>query len=145
MSHCPHRPPEYLGRLMFKPYYYCGKRVYRKYVITEYFGFAFCSCSLGKHRRVLYIECREREKFVSDLASVPRILMSFYPPDGDYAEAAVVHDLALSQGYSFWDSARIFALALKAQRIPRFKRTLLSGGVYIAAIWYTLFKSNNTQ
>lgn len=29
--------------------------------------------------------------FVTDLASIPRALWSVFPPDGDYAKAAVVH------------------------------------------------------
>lgn len=30
--------------------------------------------------------------FDTDYASIPRIFWSIYPPDGDYTEAAVVHD-----------------------------------------------------
>lgn len=30
--------------------------------------------------------------FVTDLATVPRAFWSLFPPDGDYAKAAVIHD-----------------------------------------------------
>lgn len=32
------------------------------------------------------------EGFRTDLASVPRLLHPLFPPDGEYAEAAVIHD-----------------------------------------------------
>jgi len=34
--------------------------------------------------------------FETDLATVPRIFFSIFPPDGKYKEAAVVHDFLLS-------------------------------------------------
>ena len=41
--------------------------------------------------------------FVTDLASVPRIVWSFYPPDGPWAKAAVVHDfLYFTKGTGEW-------------------------------------------
>lgn len=33
-----------------------------------------------------------REGFDTDYASIPRIFWSFYPPDGSYCKAAVIHD-----------------------------------------------------
>ena len=41
--------------------------------------------------------------FVTDLASVPRIVWSFYPPDGPWAKAAVIHDfLYFTKGTGEW-------------------------------------------
>lgn len=41
--------------------------------------------------------------FVTDLASIPRPLWSWLPPDGPWAKAAVIHDfLYFTQGYGVW-------------------------------------------
>ena len=45
--------------------------------------------------------------FVTDLTSVPRVVWSFYPPDGPWAKAAVVHDfLYCTKGTGEWHSHR---------------------------------------
>jgi hypothetical protein len=45
--------------------------------------------------------------FVTDLASVPRIVWSFYPPDGPWVKAAVIHDfLYETKGTGLWYSHR---------------------------------------
>jgi len=41
--------------------------------------------------------------FVTDLASIPRLVWSFYPPDGPWVKAAVIHDfLYYTQGDGIW-------------------------------------------
>lgn len=41
--------------------------------------------------------------FVTDLASVPRMVWSFYPPDGPWAKAAIIHDfLYWTKGTGEW-------------------------------------------
>ena len=41
--------------------------------------------------------------FVTDLASVPRAVWSFYPPDGPWAKAAIIHDfLYATRGTGVW-------------------------------------------
>ena len=41
--------------------------------------------------------------FVTDLASVPRFVWSFYPPDGPWAKAAIIHDfLYFTHGTGVW-------------------------------------------
>lgn len=41
--------------------------------------------------------------FVTDLASVPRLVWSFYPPDGPWAKAAIIHDfLYWTKGTGEW-------------------------------------------
>lgn len=43
--------------------------------------------------------------FVTDLASVPRMVWSFYPPDGPWAKAAIIHDfLYWTKGTGDWHS-----------------------------------------
>ena len=45
--------------------------------------------------------------FVTDLASVPRLVWSFYPPDGPWAKAAIIHDfLYATKGTGEWHSHR---------------------------------------
>jgi hypothetical protein len=41
--------------------------------------------------------------FVTDLASIPRLVWSFFPPDGPWAKAAVIHDyLYATKGTGNW-------------------------------------------
>lgn len=43
--------------------------------------------------------------FVTDLASVPRAVWSFYPPDGPWAKAAIIHDfLYTTKGTGKWNA-----------------------------------------
>lgn len=43
--------------------------------------------------------------FVTDLASIPRLVWSFYPPDGPWVKAAIVHDFLYdTQGDGRWNS-----------------------------------------
>lgn len=45
--------------------------------------------------------------FVTDLASVPRAVWSFYPPDGPWAKAAIIHDfLYATKGTGEWHTHR---------------------------------------
>jgi hypothetical protein len=44
--------------------------------------------------------------FVTDLASIPRLVWSIFPPDGPWVKAAVVHDfLYYTQGTGIWGRA----------------------------------------
>jgi hypothetical protein len=64
----------------------------------------------GLQRALVYVagEARREEitipaGFVTDLASIPRAVWSFYPPDGPWVKAAVVHDfLYYTQGDGEW-------------------------------------------
>jgi hypothetical protein len=41
--------------------------------------------------------------FVTDLASIPRPIWSFFPPDGPWVKGAIVHDfLYYTQGSGDW-------------------------------------------
>lgn len=43
--------------------------------------------------------------FVTDLASIPRLVWSFYPPDGPWVKGAIVHDfLYYTQGSGLWNT-----------------------------------------
>lgn len=45
--------------------------------------------------------------FVTDLASIPRIVWSFFPPDGPWVKAAIVHDFLYDTvGDGQWHSHR---------------------------------------
>lgn len=42
--------------------------------------------------------------FVTDLASIPRLAASLYPPDGPWVKAAIVHDFLYgTRGTGVWD------------------------------------------
>jgi len=68
--------------------------------------------------------------FETDYASIPRVFWSIYPPDGDYTEAAVVHD------YLYWyqpctraEADRVFLEAMEALGIPWHRRHILHKAV----------------
>jgi hypothetical protein len=45
--------------------------------------------------------------FVTDLASIPRLVWTFYPPDGPWVKAAIVHDfLYYTRGDGLWGKVR---------------------------------------
>lgn len=64
--------------------------------------------------------------FITDLASVPRIMWSFLPPDGKYAKAAIVHDYLYDNGLRTKKQADlIFLDAMRVLGVPRWKRTIM--------------------
>lgn len=95
-----------------------------------------------------------QQGFVTDLASIPRILWIIWPPFGNYLEAAVLHDYLYSKGLNKqcadktflfvmeiygvgWITRNLFYLAVKIfgnpeKSIQEFKRR---GLVQIAGDW----------
>lgn len=64
--------------------------------------------------------------FVTDFASVPRVFWSIFPPDGNYAYAAVLHDwLYWEQDRPKEDADRIFRSAMDDLTITDVKANLL--------------------
>lgn len=55
--------------------------------------------------------------FVTDLALVPRAVWSFYPPDGPWAKAAIIHDfLYATRGTGEWHAHRGITRAVPYSR-----------------------------
>ena len=82
------------------------------------------------------------EGFHTDLASVPRILWSLYPPyDPQYAAAAVLHDALrkwrgeTGERFDEATSDAIFYEAMKILGVPRWKALTMYLGVRIASAW----------
>lgn len=65
--------------------------------------------------------------FVTDFASVPKLLWNVLPPFGRYGNAAIIHDyLYRTQGYASKPVAdAIFLEAMKALGVSRLTRTLM--------------------
>jgi hypothetical protein len=76
------RPAEFPYALDLRSLIIDGRRVPRRGVVGS--PFAFISPTLGR----IDVDVG----FVTDFASVPRGLWNLYPPDGDYTDAAVIHD-----------------------------------------------------
>ena len=72
--------------------------------------------------------------FPTDLASVPRSLWNVFPPfDGEFAEAAILHDYCYSfHNLSKSDADLIFYECMKTTGTPSWKRELL----YKAVKWF---------
>ena len=64
--------------------------------------------------------------YVTDLASVPRVLWSVFPPHGRYAKAAIVHDYLYSNaiGTKTW-ADQVFLEAMTVLNVPRWRRTVM--------------------
>lgn len=62
-------------------------------------------------------------KFVTDLASVPRILWPILPPFGKYGKAAVLHDFLYASGYKTRKHCdQVFLEAMEVLNVPKWKR-----------------------
>lgn len=73
--------------------------------------------------------------FVSDLTSVPRVLWPLLPPDGEYQEAAVLHDYLYSLDVPQWWCDAVFRHVMQFTGVPMWKRVLLFWGVRIGGRW----------
>ena len=63
---------------------------------------------------------------VTDLATVPRVLWTIFPPHGRYAKAAIVHDYLYDQaiGTKAWADC-IFLEAMEVLGVPKWRRVLM--------------------
>ncbi len=78
------------------------------------------------------------KNFLSDLASVPRYLWVFVPPDGNYTQAAVLHDwLCENRGrverfYNNKEVSRIFLESMGVLKVGYLTRH----AIYWAVLWF---------
>lgn len=63
---------------------------------------------------------------ITDLASTPRMLWAIFPPHGQYAKAAIVHDYLYQQaiGSKAW-ADRVFLEAMEVLGVPRWRRVVM--------------------
>jgi hypothetical protein len=74
--------------------------------------------------------------FVTDFASVPRLLWPLFPPTGPWCEAAVIHDyLCRHQGCSRFLADAMFREAMHLLGVPVWRRVLM----YYAVRFYGCF------
>jgi len=91
-------------------------RLFEVYVEFEYHLGAYPSDSVVKVPK----------GFVTDLASIPRLLWVVLPPIGKYDQAAALHDYYYQNAISTKLIAdRIFLEALEVLKIPKWKRKLM--------------------
>lgn len=64
--------------------------------------------------------------YITDLASVPRVLWNVFPPHGKYAKAAIVHDYLYSNaiGSKLW-ADKVFLEAMAVLGVPRWRRWIM--------------------
>lgn len=63
--------------------------------------------------------------FITDLASVPKILWSILPPHGKWAKSAIIHDYLYSTANNFKtraESDKVFLEGMKVLEVPFVKR-----------------------
>ena len=75
------------------------------------------------------------EGFLTDLASVPRVLWAIFPPWERYGPAAVLHDYLYSRTEEEWsraDADRAFLYVMRSLGVGRFERTC----IYLAVHWF---------
>ncbi len=76
--------------------------------------------------------------FITDLASVPRPLWSLFPPHGEYAKAAILHDYLYQFQIGTRASAdKAFLSAMESLGVPAWKRWSLYAAVRVfgGAAW----------
>lgn len=62
--------------------------------------------------------------FKTDLASIPRIFWSIYPPFGLYMNAAIVHDFLYKKHFPRKEADKLFLKIMKEDGVGWFTRTL---------------------
>lgn len=82
------------------------------------------------------------KEFISDLTSIPWFLWPFFPPDGPYQKAAVVHDYLYKIGVSRWICDAAFRHIMEMIATSVWKRCLLFYGVRVGG-WCSWRKYNN--
>lgn len=71
--------------------------------------------------------------FKTDFASIPRLFWLFLPPDGQYTQAAVLHDfLCVSKRYSKLRTSEIFHEAMRVLGVGRRTARLM----FLAVQWF---------
>ena len=64
--------------------------------------------------------------FLTDFASVPRPFWIIFPPDGQYTQAAVVHDyLYATKSYERKYCDKVFLEAMEVLNVPKWKRKII--------------------
>jgi len=72
--------------------------------------------------------------FVTDWASVPRVLWPIFPPRGPWNRAAIVHDFLCVEGDRFLADA-IFRVAMRETNVPRWRKLLMYYAVRFYSWW----------
>lgn len=68
--------------------------------------------------------------YITDLASVPRILWALFPPHGRYAKAAIIHDWLYDNALrTKKDADRIFLDGMRVLGVPRWRRMIMYSAV----------------
>lgn len=85
------------------------------------------------------------EGFITDFASVPRLFWIILPPDGQYTQAAVLHDYMYSdQYYKRAKCDRLFIEAMKVLKVPVVNRIIMYRAVRMFG-WLAWKKKKNAN
>jgi hypothetical protein len=90
---------------------------------------------IDKHDKVHIV----RDQFITDLASIPRLLWVIWPPFGRYTSSAVLHDFQCeTDKLTRFDGDCLFLDAMKCDNVPLYKRWIIflfvrCFGIYLAA------------
>ena len=72
---------------------------------------------------------------ITDLASIPRLFWSIFPPHGQWAKAAIIHDYLYETGLeSRYRSDKIFLEGMEVLKVPRITRYFMYTSVRIFGI-----------
>ena len=78
-----------------------------------------------------------KEGFETDFASVPRIFWRILPPDGQYTQAAVLHDFLYNQQlFPRKKCDGVFLEAMEVLEVPKWKRLMIYRAVRIFGWMY---------
>lgn len=107
----------YRWQLLAEFDYYVGQCVMRKFDALVY----------GQ-----YVAVRIPSGTITDLATVPRVLWMIFPPHGQYAKAAIVHDYLYDQAIgskAFADA--VFLEAMEVLGVPKWRRLTMYWAVRV--------------
>ena len=122
--------PHFEGELTLSPMRYCK-------LWTVENPFAWCG-AMGQRIEV-------PDGFVTDLASVPRLLWWLLPPFGSYTQAAVLHDWLYSHHRMTRPEAdSILWAAMKVCGTTLWERVLIYGGVRIGG-WLPFYRKRKNR
>ena len=114
----------------FTEYLYVKKISSRKWEVTRAFDY-----HVGKEGSGEVVSIPKG--FITDFASSPRITWIFFPPDGKYTQAAVLHDyLIKTKQYSRTKTNKIFLEAMEVLGVPLWKRLMM---YWSCQVWTYIF------
>jgi len=111
----------------------------RNYRVYEEFSFY----DTDDHNKLITVP----KGFETNLASIPRLLWSIFPPNGEYSKAAIVHDYMYrtpSAGFTQKEADKIFNDGMKVLSVATWRRKAVYAAVRVfGSHAYNMYRGKN--